>query len=125
MLALSWRDPRLAIHFALTLIMGGFGIVLALPTQTFLNASFTVLAELGSENSWAICLWIISTMGIIGMMTSSKIIRLISVLSLATGHGVLGICFALAPQFGTGATTYIVIAGLGYYLAWRRSVEGV
>ena len=122
---LTWRDARLAIHFALTLIMAGFGLVLAFPTEKFSTPAFAVFARMGSENGWAMALWLIACVGFVGMMTSSKTVRLISVLLLASGHGVLGICFAVAPQFGTGAITYVVIAGLGYYLAWRRTVEGV
>lgn len=121
----AWRDARLAIHFALTLIVGGFGAVLSLPTNTFGSPAFTMLAQMGNEIHWAMALWLVAMIGLMGMTTASKGVRLFSVLVLATAHGALGICFALAPQFGTGAITYIVIAGLGYYLAWRRSIEGV
>ena len=122
----GWRDARLAIHLALTIIVAGFGSVLALPTNTFgVSSSFNFMASLASENVWAVVLWIASTIGFVGMVTHSKAMRFISVLVLATAHGILGISFALAPQFGTGAITYTVIAGLGYYLAWRRTIEGV
>lgn len=120
----GWRDTKNAIHFTLTVIIGGFGAVLTLPSDTFATRpSLSVMTNIASENSWAMALLFVASIGLIGLFTPFRAMRLISVLLLASAHGTLGLCFALDPVFVPGTIAYIAIAGLGYYLAWRRTVE--
>lgn len=119
------NDARKAIHAALTLIMAWLAIRLALPDNMFAaQPAFVAMARLASENTWAMLFWFAGTAGLVGLFTPSAPIRLVSVLILATGHGVFAWCL-IVGGVGTGVGTYTIIAGLGYYLAWRRVREGV
>lgn len=119
-------DGREAIHAALTAVIAWFGIVLSLPGETFaISHTFDVMASLAREDHWAMALWLVACFGLIGMFTPSMRVRLGSVLLLSTMHGVIALCFALASPRTTGSGTYGILAGLGYYLAYRRTTEGV
>lgn len=69
--------------------------------------------------------WLAATLGLIGLMTPHRGMRLGSVLVLATMHGVVAGCLVLGNPATTGTGTYAVLACLGYYLAWRRTDEGL
>ena len=119
-------DARLAIHVALTLVLAWLAIELAIPGDTFGESpGYAVMARLGSEDHWAMVLWAGASVGLVGVGTQRRVVRLGSVLVLASMLGVVAWCFASAPVLTTAAGTYAVIAGLGYYLAWRRVREGV
>ena len=121
-----WHDAQLAIHVGLTGVMGWIAGILAWPGETFrTGVAYAVMEQLAPENMWAMAFWLVATIGVVGLITQSRVARLLSVLVLASAHGVLALCFALANPSSTGSGTYAVLAGLGYYLAWRRSDEGV
>ena len=120
------RDGRLAIHAALTAVMAWLAAILALPSDTFSTSkSFACMATIGTEPAWAMVFWVAACFGLIGLLTPSRGMRLGSVLVLATMHGVVAGCLALSNPTTTGTGTYAVLAGLGYYLAWRRTHEGL
>ena len=125
----DWRpsfDARAAIHLTLTVVMGWLAIVLALPGDTFGTAlSFRLMASLASEDVWAMLLWFIACIGVIGIFTPTRLVRLVSVLVLATMHGVLAGLLAVSNPLAWGSAFCAGFAGLGYYLAWRRAVEGL
>lgn len=122
----AFRDARLAIHAALTAVMAWLAVILVLPGDTFgTSKSFTRMAALGTEPVWALVFWLAACLGLVGLLTPSRGTRLASVLVLATMHGVVAGCFALSNPATTGTGTYTVLAALGYYLAWRRTDEGV
>ncbi len=119
-------DARVAIHLALTAIMAWLAIVLILPGDTFFgNRSFTLMARMASEDHWAMVFWVTASVGLTGLTTRSAILRLTSVLALATMHGVFALLLFCANPVSSGTGTYMIVAGLGYYLSWRRSREGV
>ena len=120
------RDGRLAIHAALTAVMAWLAVILALPSYTFhTSKSFACMATMGTEPAWAMVFWLVACLGLVGLLTPSRGMRLGSVLVLATMHGVVAGCIALSNPATTGTGTYAVLAALGYYLAWRRTDEGV
>ena len=120
------RDARLAIHAALTAVMAWLALVLALPSDTFSSSpSFHVMAAMASEDHWAMAFWLVASVGFVGLLTQDQVLRLGSVLVLATMHGVVAGLFALANPATTATGTYGVLAALGYYLAWRRSDERI
>ncbi len=120
------RDGRLAIHAALTTVMVWLAVILVLPSDTFSTSkSFAYMATMGSEPAWAMVFWVTACLGLVGLLTPSRAMRLGSVLVLATMHGVVAGCLALSNPATTGTGTYAVLAALGYYLAWRRTDEGV
>lgn len=126
MTAGALRDARVAIHLALTTVMGWLGVLLAMPDDTFGGSmSYRLMAALGPEHAWAMAFWASANLGVLGLGTPYRAVRLGSVLVLATMHGVVALCFAASNPTSTGSGTYAVLAGLGYYLAWRRADEGV
>ena len=70
-------------------------------------------------------IWMVASVGAAGLLTASRPMRLVSVLVLATAHGVVALSFVLGNPATTGTGTYAVLAGLGYYLGWRRTDDGV
>ncbi len=120
------RDGRLAIHAALTAVLAWFAVILTLPSDTFSTSkSFACMATMGSEPAWAMVFWVAACLGLAGLLTPSRGMRLGSVLVLATMHGVVAGCLVLSNPATAGTGTYAVLATLGYYLAWRRTDEGV
>ena len=126
LLRAALRDARLAIHAALTAVMAWLAVILALPNDTFgTSPSFARMAAMATEDHWAMAFWLAATIGVMGLATPSRLGRLLSVLVLATMHGVVAGCFLMAHVATTGTGTYAILAALGYYLAWRRTHEGL
>jgi hypothetical protein len=123
----DWKDDaKLAIHVFLIAVLWGVGIALALPADTFGSSrSFSVMARIGTEDGWAMTLWLAGCFGFIGLFTPSRVLRMVSVLVLATMHGIFALFLGASGNVNTGTLTYGFIALLGYYLAWRRTREGV
>ena len=120
------QDARLAIHAALTAVMAWLGMVLGLPGSTFATSrTFSVMERIGTEEAWALAFWSCALVGGMGLTSRSRGGRLMSVLVLATSHGLVALCLFLANPLTTATGTYVVLAGLGYYLAWRRTREGI
>ena len=120
------RDARIALHVALTVIMGWLALLLAWPGETFAtSSSYAVMSRIGPEEAWAMAFWIVASVGVIGLSTLDRALRLLSALVLATAHGVVALSFVLSNPASTGTGTYAVLAGLGYYLAWRRTDDGI
>ena len=119
-------DARVAIHAALTAVMAWLALVLALPGDTFENGrSYAVLASMMTEDHWAMAFWLVANIGMVGVTTCNRTLRLGSVLVLATMNGVVAVCLLLANPTSTGSGTYGVLAALGYYLVFRRTREGL
>lgn len=119
-------DARLAIHAALTVGIGWLAVILALPGDTFATGrGWTRFGEMGSENTWAVVFWFVASVGFVGLAASSPMLRLFSVLTLSTAYGCVALLMLWGAPYGSGSGTYTVLAGLGYYLAWRRTHESV
>ena len=120
------QDARLALHLALTLIMAWLAMVLAWPGDTFgTSQSYAIMRRIAPEEAWAMAFWMVASVGAAGLLTTNRPVRLVSVLVLATAHGVVALSFVLGNPATTGTGTYAVLAGLGYYLGWRRTGDGV
>lgn len=119
-------DARHAIHAALCAVMAWLSAVLALPGETFgTSMSYRLMAAMGTEEQWAAVFAVVAVAGMAGLAPWPRpLLRLFCVLLLATAHGVVALCFAGANPATTATGTYGVLAGLGYYLAWRRCDEG-
>ena len=118
------RDARNAIHIALTAVMAWLSFALHMPGDTFSNTGFREFASLATEDDWAYLFLAVAFIGLLGLVTERRWVRLISVLCLSTMHGTVAWCFYLGTEPGhpltTGTGTYAIIAGLGYYLSYRR-----
>lgn len=119
-------DGRHAIHAALCAVMAWLSVVLALPGETFgTSVSYGVMADMGTEGQWSAAFAAVALAGLAGLAPRLRpLLRLLGVLLLATAHGVVALCLAWANPLTTATGTYGVLAGLGYYLAWRRCDDG-
>lgn len=118
-------DARNGIHAGLTAILAWIAFRLAMPDDTFATtSSFAYMARLAPENTWALLFWAVANLGIIGLATTNKVIRLASVLVVATAHGVLAGCLLMSDG-SIWSGTFGIIACMGYYLAYRRARAGI
>lgn len=83
------------------------------------------MTVMGSEPAWAMVFWVVACLGVAGLLTPSRGMRLGSVPVLATMHGVMAGRLALSNPATTGTGAYAVLAAFGHYLAWRRIDEEV
>ena len=121
-----WSDARQAIHAALSGVMLWLGGILALPgDQLAAQPAFRVLLVWMPEPQWAGLFWFLGCIGIVGLFTPVRWFRLATVLLLATGHGFLAGTAAWTAPHNTASGVYGIYAALGYYLAYRRTVEGL
>ena len=101
-------------------------IILAAPGDTFgMGHGWDRFAEMGTEKTWAMVFWSVATLGATGISTERSILRLCSVLVLSTAYGCVSLLMLWGAPAGSGSGTYLILAGLGYYLAWRRTHERV
>lgn len=102
------------------------GALLGFPgDQLSAQPAFRVLLQWAGEGQWAGLAWLFGCVGLIGMFTPSRGLRLATVLLLATAHGFLaGVAAWSAPQ-NSASGVYGIYALLGYYLAFRRAREGL
>lgn len=104
--------------------MAWLAIVLALPGDTFgQGRGWSEFAKLASEGTWAMVFWLVASLGAMGLSTPLRALRLCSVLVLPSAYAVIAGLMLWAAPAGSGSGTYGVMAGLGYYLAWRRVAE--
>lgn len=119
-------DARVAIHATLSAIVLWLGLLFASPTDTFgASHSFDFMARVATETNWGFAFIAIGVVGAAGIFTRRRILRFASVLVIATAHSVFAACLLMGNPVNSGTGTYTIVAALGYYLAWRRSVEGV
>ena len=117
-------DARVAIHAALTVGMGWLAVILALPGDTFaMGRGWARFADMGSENTWAMVFWAVASVGVVGLAAGRPLLRLCSVVTLSTAYGCVALLMLWGAPAGSGSGTYSVLAGLGYYLVWRRAYE--
>jgi hypothetical protein len=118
-------DARNGIHAGLTAILAWLAFRLWLPDDLFATSSnFAYMARVASEDTWAVCLWAAANIGAIGLVSGNRVLKLISVLIVATTHGIFAGCLLMGGT-GTGTGTYAIIAAMGYYLAYRRARAGI
>lgn len=119
------HDVRNGIHAGLTAIMGWLALRLAIAGDVFrLNSSFGYMAKFAPEHTWAVMFLGVANIGIIGLLTTKAAVRLTSVLLVATAHGVLA-GFLLMSDASVWSGTYAIIAGMGYYSAYRWARAGL
>lgn len=113
------------IHLGLTAIMAWLAGYLELSHDVFaVECGFSYMAHFGSEHRWAVLFLAAANVGVIGMISSNSAIRLISVLIVASVHGVFA-GFLLLSNVSAWSGTYAIIAVMGYYLAYRQTRAGL
>lgn len=115
-------DTRMMLHLQLTLILAWLGFILLLPGDTFeTTPAWAYFKAAASETEWGFLFVCAAGVGGIGIDTSRRWLKLLSILFLATVHGALAISFLRGNPLGGGAGTFAIVAASGYYLAWRQT----
>lgn len=112
-------DTRNGIHVGLTAILGWLAFYFDLARDVFARDDvFAYMARFGSEHTWSVLFLAAANVGAIGVFTSNPAARLGCVLIVATAHGVFAGCLIMSHA-SVWSGTYAIIAGMGYYLAYR------
>jgi hypothetical protein len=118
-------DARNGIHAGLTAIMAWLAFRLGWSDPVFATTpDFAYMARLASEHSWAVLFWVVANIGLLGLVAVNRVMRLASVLVVATAHGVIAGCLLMADE-SVWSGTYVIIACMGYYLGYRRARAGI
>ena len=119
------HDPRDAIHVGLTAMMAWLALYFELHGGVFAgHSSFKYMEVFGSQRVWAVMFLAAANIGIVGLIATNPVLRLASVLMVATAHGIFAGCLILSGA-SVWSGTYAIIAGMGYYLAYKRARAGL
>lgn len=117
-------DARMMIHVQLVVIVLWLGFVLMLPADTFnTSPSWRYFARMGSEEAWAVTMFVAAGIGAAGIDTTRRWVKLVSVLFLATVHGSMAMLFLRGNPSGGASGVFATVALSGYYLAWRQTLD--
>lgn len=129
----AWlRHPetlKVALHAMLSGVMAWLSFALWLPGDTFANPSFAAFARLASEEEWSGMFLVAAMIGLSGLLSRRRWVRLLSIAGLSTAHGSVAYCFYLSSvivqglTISTGVGVYSLIAAMGYLLLWVRAFE--
>lgn len=112
-------DTRNEIHIGLTAILGWLAFYFDFARSVFAREDvFSYMARFGSEHTWSVFFLVAANLGAIGVFSNSPAARLGSVLVVATAHGVFAGSLIMSHA-SVWSGTYAIIAGMGYYLAYR------
>jgi hypothetical protein len=112
-------DTRNGIHIGLTAILGWLAFYFDYTRNVFSTEEvFAYMARFGSEHAWSVLFLAAANIGAIGVFSHNPPARLGSVLVVATAHGIFAGCLIMSNA-SVWSGTYAIIAGMGYYLAYR------
>lgn len=115
---------KTAVEAMLTGIMAWIGFLLMLPGETFASgSSFSVMQSIAPEVDWGMAAWLVALVGVFGLATPHRLLRLVCLVTVAAAHGTFALCLFLANPWNTGTGTYSLIAALGYYLALLKGTN--
>lgn len=119
------HDARDMIHAGLTAILAWLALYFELRGGLLSSdLNFRYLELFASQRVWALFFLAATNIGIVGLITQRVVVRLASVLVIATAHGIFAGCLILAGA-SVWSGTYAIIATMGYVLAFRRARAGV
>ena len=120
-------DMRMWTHAALTAIMAGLSVTLALPGDTMAIPSWGAFRALASETTWSYLFMAAAWVGAFGLVSSQRWALLASTLLLSTAHTTMAWMFLKTSlEIGVASTavpTYFIVAALGFVLAMIRFTE--
>lgn len=116
-------DAQRAIHLFLVAVLFCFSVVLQMPGNQFDNYAFSKFKDIAVEQNWAFTMLFAAMIGFAGFLTTRRGWRRLSLITLASMHGIVGVCFLqarlpLGTLILTGTPTYLLISTLGYYLCF-------
>lgn len=119
------HDTRDMIHAGLTAILVWLALYFELHGGLLSSdLSFKYMELFASQRVWAVFFLAAANIGIVGLITHRPLFRLVSVLIIATAHGIFAGCLILAGA-SVWSGTYAIIAVMGYFLAFRRARAGL
>ena len=112
-------STRNGIHIGLTAILAWLAFYFDVAHNVFANETvFAYMARFGNEHTWSVLFLLAANIGTIGVFATNPAARLASVLVVATTHGVFAGSLIMSHA-SVWSGTYAIIAGMGYYLAYR------
>lgn len=123
------RAVQIAIHLALTLVMGWLAVAMALPGGLLAVPAYHEFVKLATERQWTALFLLGAAVGAAGVVAPWRWVQIVSVCGLANAHLSVAYLFWLGVvhdggvTVGTAVGTYSIIAMLGYFLAWVRIFE--
>lgn len=115
------RDALWHQHAFLVVMLGGIGVMVLLPGDTFITGQgWRVIASTLTEEQFGTICVLVALFGAIGLFTERPRIRFITALVLATAHFILAATFAFSNPSGIAGLLLIGVAYQGYYLIYRR-----
>ncbi|MDT7951711.1 MAG: hypothetical protein RQ966_09420 [Acetobacteraceae bacterium] len=119
------HEKRDTVHAGLTAILVWLALYFELHGSLLsTDISFKYMELFASQRVWAVFFLAAANIGIVGLIAHSPVVRLASVLVVATTHGIFAGCLILAGA-SVWSGTYAIIAGMGYLLAFRRARIGL
>ncbi len=119
------NDTRHAIQVGLTAILAWLALYLDWARNLFASDyAFSYMARLAPEHGWSVLFLFAANVGVIGLISTCRPLRLASVLVIATVHGIFAGSLLMADA-SVWSGTFVIIASMGYYLAYRCAREGV
>lgn len=119
------HDARNAMHIGLTAVLGWVAFYLDFARSVFAaDRSFSYMARVAPEHTWSLLFLLAANIGVIGLVSRSRPIRLAGVLVIATAHGVFAGSLIMADA-SIWSGTFVIIASMGYYLAYRFARDGL
>ena len=119
------HDARHVIQVGLTAILGWLAFYFDWVRNLFASSQeFSYMARLAPEHDWSVLFLVAANVGVLGLISPKRPLRLVSVLVTATIHGILAGSLLMADA-SVWSGTFVIIAGMGYYLAYRCASEGV
>ena len=119
------NDARNAIQFGLTAVLAWLALYLDMSRNLFAtDRGFYYMSRLAPEHDWSILFLVGANVGAIGLIAGRPAVRLTSVLVIATVHGMFAGSLLMADA-GVWSGTFVIIAAMGYYLAFRYARLGL
>ena len=119
------NDMRVAMHAGLTAILVWLTLYFELHGGLLsADPAFYYMELFASQRVWSVFFLAAANLGIVGLSTHRASFRLISVLAVSTAHGIFAGCLILAGA-SVWSGTYVIIALMGYVLAFRRVRAGI
>ena len=118
-------DRRDTIHAGLTAILVWLALYFELHGGLLLaEENFRYMELIAPQRVWAVFFLAAANFGIVGLISHRAVVRLASVLIVATAHGIFAGCLILAGA-SVWSGTYAIIASMGYLIAIRRARAGL
>lgn len=113
---------RSVLHIGLLAMLLWFAAYFYIAQPSTRDPEFVYLLQLGTERAWSALFLTVANIGVFGLLTANRAVRLLGVLVVSTTVGVLAGCLVLRAQ-GPWSGIAIIISLMGYYLAYDYTRE--